>query len=147
VRRTKPRPLLAESARALSGTPARLELARSRIELGAALRRRGWPREARAELRAGLDLAHRCGAAPLAGRAHEELLATGARPRRPVLTGVDALTPSERRIVELAAGGATNREIAQSLFVTARTVESHLTQAYRKLRVTSRDELGAVLAP
>jgi DNA-binding CsgD family transcriptional regulator len=139
--------LLAESPRALAGSPARLELARSRIELGAALRRRGRRREARTELRAGLDLAHRCAAEPLAARAHEELLATGARPRRPVLTGVDALTPSERRIVELAAAGATNREIAQSLFVTARTVESHLTQAYRKLRVTSRDELGAALAP
>jgi DNA-binding CsgD family transcriptional regulator len=63
-----------------------------------------------------------------------------------VLTGLDSLTASERRIAELASGGLSNREIAQMLFVTARTVEGHLTSVFRKLRVQSREELPAALA-
>jgi DNA-binding CsgD family transcriptional regulator len=72
--------------------------------------------------------------------------ATGARPRRMVRTGVDALTPSELRVARMAATGMTNREIAQALFVTARTVETHLTHAYPKLGIVSREDLGAALA-
>jgi DNA-binding CsgD family transcriptional regulator len=82
----------------------------------------------------------------LADRAHEELVATGARPRRLVLSGVDSLTPSERRIAALAAEGLSNREIAQALFVTLRTVEMHLSNAFRKLDVSSRTQLPAALA-
>jgi DNA-binding CsgD family transcriptional regulator len=63
-----------------------------------------------------------------------------------VLTGVEALTPMERRTVGLAAEGLTNREVAQHLFLTVRTVEMHLTHAYRKLGVSSRRELGRALA-
>ena len=63
-----------------------------------------------------------------------------------LLTGVDALTASERRVAELAAEGLTNREIAQALFVTVRTVEGHLTQAFRKLDLRSREDLGVALA-
>ncbi|HVG74491.1 MAG TPA: helix-turn-helix transcriptional regulator, partial [Thermoleophilaceae bacterium] len=70
----------------------------------------------------------------------------GARPRRVVLTGLDSLTASERRIAELAGQGLTNREIAQTLFITARTVEGHLTSVFRKLSVDSRDALPAALA-
>ena len=95
----------------------------------------------RALLREALDVAHRAGAAPLAERAETELRATGARPRRAVLTGVEALTASERRVAELAADGLTNREIAQALFVTMRTVEGHLTSVFAKLDVRSRAEL------
>jgi DNA-binding CsgD family transcriptional regulator len=73
-------------------------------------------------------------------------VATGARPRRMVRTGVDALTPSELRVARMAATGMTNREIAQALFVTARTVETHLTHAYPKLGIVSRERLGAALA-
>ena len=83
---------------------------------------------------------------PLAEHAETELRATGARPRRVVLTGLDSLTASERRIAELASQGLTNREIAQTLFVTARTVEGHLTSVFRKLQLDSRDELPAALA-
>ena len=79
-------------------------------------------------------------------QAETELRATGARPRRVVLTGLDSLTASERRIAELASQGLTNREIAQTLFVTARTVEGHLTSVFRKLMLDSRDELPAALA-
>jgi len=89
-----------------------------------------------------MDLAHACGAKALAERARTELLATGARPRRLAVSGADALTPSERRVVELAAQGLTNRRIAQDLFVTTATVETHLRHAFRKLDVKSRAELA-----
>ena len=110
------------------------------------LRRRNRRTEAREILREALDSAHRAGGKRLANHAETELRATGARPRRVVLTGLDSLTASERRIAELASEGLTNREIAQTLFVTARTVEGHLTSVFRKLRLASRDELPAALA-
>ena len=84
-------------------SPNRLELARAQVELGALLRRDGRRADAREPLRVGMDGAHACGAKPLAERARTELLATGARPRRLALQGTDALTPSERRVAELAA--------------------------------------------
>jgi DNA-binding CsgD family transcriptional regulator len=93
-----------------------------------------------------MELAHRCGATPLTARAREELLATGARPRRVMRTGVDALTPSELRVARMAAEGMTNREIAQTLFVTLRTVQVHLTHTFRKLDISTRDQLPAQLA-
>jgi DNA-binding CsgD family transcriptional regulator len=96
-------------------------------------------------LHEGLDLAARCGANLLAGRAREELLAAGARPRRPALAGPDALTPAELRVAQHAAQDLSTREIAQHLFVTAKTVETHLTRAYRKLGISSRRELPAAL--
>src|SRR6266508_334252 len=120
------------------GLPWRLEHAHSLVEYGAALRRAGRRHESREPLHAGMELAHVCGARPLAERARQELLATGARPRRMVRTGVDALTASERRVAGMAAHGITNREIAQVLFVTTRTVEVHLTHAYQKLDISSR---------
>jgi DNA-binding CsgD family transcriptional regulator len=89
-----------------------------------------------------MDLAHRCGATAVVGRAHDELVLAGARPRRPAISGLDALTPSELRIAEMAADGMTNKEIAQSLFVTLRTVEMHLHNAYRKLGISSRRALS-----
>jgi DNA-binding CsgD family transcriptional regulator len=85
-----------------------------------------------------MDLAQRCGATALAHRAHEELLATGARPRRLIMSGVGSLTASERRVAEMAAEGLTNRDIAQALFVTEKTIEGHLGQAYQKLGIRSR---------
>jgi DNA-binding CsgD family transcriptional regulator len=102
--------------------------------------------EARELLRDALDTAHHIGAPLLAERAETELRATGARPRRVVLTGLDSLTASERRIAELASHDLTNREIAQSLFITARTVEGHLTSVFRKLQLDSRNELATALA-
>jgi DNA-binding CsgD family transcriptional regulator len=101
--------------------------------------------EARAMLREALDVAHHAGAAPLADLAEAELRATGAKPRRVALSGVEALTASERRVAELAGDGLTNREIAQALFVTMRTVEGHLTRVFAKLALSSRDELPEVL--
>ncbi|MDQ6805802.1 MAG: helix-turn-helix transcriptional regulator [Actinomycetota bacterium] len=127
----------------VNGSPARLEHAKARTELGAALRRANRRSEAREHLRQALELATLCGAASLAAHAETELLATGARPRRVALSGVASLTPSERRVAEMAARGPSNREIAQTLFVTQRTVEVHLTSIYRKLAISSRSQLAS----
>lgn len=138
--------LLEESVAELETSTAILEQARSLIEYGAALRRAGHRNTAMEQLRRGLDLAARCSARSLAERATTELTAAGARPRRAMLTGPGALTASEQRIARLAAGGATNREIAQSLFLSRRTVEIHLTSTYRKLNINSRHQLTTALA-
>jgi DNA-binding CsgD family transcriptional regulator len=138
-------PLLREAVGVLERSPARLELAHARLELGAALRRTGQRTHAREHLRASLDLTHRCGAMGLARRAEQELAATGARPRRAVLTGVGALTASERRIAELAAAGLSNPEIAQQLFITRKTVETHLSHTYLKLDINSRAQIATAL--
>jgi DNA-binding CsgD family transcriptional regulator len=137
--------LLRESVLELESSPAVLERAQSLIELGSSLRRDGKQIEARDRLRAGLDLARRYGATPLAEHAEEELMAAGARPRVRALSGAESLTPSERRIAAMAAEGASNREIAQSLFVTQRTVEMHLSNAFRKLEIKSRTQLPVAL--
>ena len=78
----------------------------------------------------------------LARRAREELLAAGARPRRHVLTGPGSLTAAEARVARLAAEGHTNRAIAERLYVTERTVETHLTRAFDKLEISSRTALA-----
>lgn len=136
---------LEEAVRTLVDSPARLEHARTLVDLGAAQRRAGRRKEARDTLRAGLDAAHRCGAHQLSARARVELRAAGARPRRERLSGPEALTASERRVAEMAADGLTNRQIAQALFVTTKTVEMHLGRAYPKLGITRRTELVASL--
>ena len=137
---------LRQAVAVLEGSAARLEHARAMADLGAALRRAGHRAESRETLRAALDLAHRCGALTLTERARTELIAAGGRPRRLVLSGLDALTPSERRVAQLAAAGIANHDIAQHLFITTRTVEGHLTHAYQKLDITSREQLPAALA-
>jgi DNA-binding CsgD family transcriptional regulator len=140
--------LLRESVDVLATSQAQLERAKSFTELGAALRRANQRASARTFLHEGLELAHRCGALVLVERAHAELLATGARPRRLVRSGVDSLTPSERRVARMATEGQTNREIAQALFVTPKTVETHLSHVYRKLGIQARSQLaGAMTAP
>jgi DNA-binding CsgD family transcriptional regulator len=139
--------LLTDAVAALDDSEARYERALTLIELGAALRRQGERQAAREPLRAGLDLAYQCGAAPLVERATVELRAAGARPRRVMRTGVDALTASEHRVAALAAEGLTNAEIARELFVTPKTVEAHLAHSFRKLDLTSRKQLAAALAP
>ena len=138
--------LLEQAVAALEPSPARLEYAHALVDLGSALRRANQRAAARDPLRRALDVADSCGADPLAERARHELHAAGGRPRRPRTSGVDALTASERRIAEMAAGGLSNPEIAQALFVTRKTVEAHLGNAYRKLDIRSRAELSAALA-
>lgn len=136
---------LREAVSLLKGSEDRLEYVRSLIDYGSALRRAGQRASSRDPLREALDLAAAGGCAALARRAREELAASGARPRRDELRGRDALTASERRVALLASEGHTNREIAQALFVSLRTVETHLTHAYQKLEVRSREDLPAAL--
>jgi DNA-binding CsgD family transcriptional regulator len=136
---------LEEAVSVLSRSPARLEHARTLIELGAMLRRQGNRSAARGPLRQGMDLAAHCGATVLTARAQTELAASGARPRRQHVTGRDALTPSEQRVAQLASEGRTNQEIAQALFVTTKTIDSHLQHTYTKLGINSRKQLGTAL--
>ncbi len=136
---------LREAVEILAGSTARLEYARALVDLGAMLRRANRRSDAREPLRQGLELARGCGAKPLVERAHTELIATGARPRRLVFSGVEALTPSERRVAAMATEGMTNRDIAQALFVTPRAVEVHLSSTYRKLGISSRSQLPQAL--
>ena len=137
--------LLRDAASTLERSPSRLEQARALTELGAALRRSGRRADAREPLAAGLDLARGCGAQRLADRAEQELRSTGARPRAVVRSGLDALTPSELRVCQMAAQGMSNPEIAQALFVTRGTVESQLHSSYTKLGIRSRRELASRL--
>jgi DNA-binding CsgD family transcriptional regulator len=130
----------------LAASPARLEHARVLVDLGATLRAAGQRTAAREPLSEALALAARCGGLTLERRARAELAAIGVRPRTTDRVGADSLTPSERRVVELAAAGGTNRELAQTLFVTEKTVETHLGRAFRKLDVSSRRQLPEVLA-
>lgn len=130
---------LSESVRQLEQTSARLELARSLVAQGAALRRDGRRVESRTPLARGRDLAHQCGATRLVASAGQELLAAGARPRRISRTGLPALTPSELRVAQLAGAGRSNRQIAQELFISIKTVETHLTRVYAKLNLTAAD--------
>jgi DNA-binding CsgD family transcriptional regulator len=138
--------LLREAVAVLVGRDTRLEQARAQTDLGALLRRGNHRVEARDPLRQAVDTAHHLGATALAERAETELRSTGAKPRRVRLTGLEALTASERRIAELAADGLTNRQIAQTLFVTDRTVEGHLTNVFYKLDVKTRTALPAALS-
>lgn len=140
--------LLAEAADVLRASPARLELARTLYHLGAAQRRAGQRSAAREPLREALSLAHVCGADLLASRVQEEIAATGVHLRRDRLSGPEALTPSERRVAELAARGLTNREISQALFITVKTVGTHLGHIYDKLDLEgpeARERLAALL--
>ncbi|MBV8711002.1 MAG: helix-turn-helix transcriptional regulator [Solirubrobacterales bacterium] len=137
---------LAEAVAIGEAQPRRLEHVRALIDYGAALRRAGRRVDARDPLRQGLDLSHRGGAGVLESRARAELIAAGGRPRRSSLTGVESLTASQRRVAELAASGLTNRQIAQTLFLTVKTIESHLAAAYSTLDITSRQQLGAALS-
>ena len=117
------------------------------VDLGAALRRANQRVEARQRLRQGVDLAGSMGAFGLAG-ARERRNRRHGQGRGVLQTGLDALTASERRVAQLAAEGMSNKEIAQTLFVTIKTVEVHLSHAYRKLEISSRRQLDeALLTP
>jgi DNA-binding CsgD family transcriptional regulator len=137
--------LLVESLATLARSPAPLERARTEAELGRTLARAGRRSEAREALGRALEGAARCEAGPLAAMARTELEVAGAKPRRPMLSGVEALTAAERRIADLAADGRSNREIAQDLFLSVRTVENTLARSYRKLAIRSRRELADAL--
>jgi DNA-binding NarL/FixJ family response regulator len=137
--------LLEEAVLHLDSSPRRLLYADALVELGRALRKQGTLERARAALMQGADLAFRCRAASLQASALTELRLSGARPRRLAVTGADALTPSERHVVQRAAQGLTNAQIASELYLAEKTVEGHLIRAFRKLGVRSRRQLSEIL--
>jgi DNA-binding CsgD family transcriptional regulator len=137
---------LRDAVALLERSPAGLEHARALVNLGEGLRVRGEREHARDVTSEGLDIADGCGARALAARARAELVASGARPRRDARRGLGALTPAELRTARMAAGGLSNREIAQALFVSAKTVEAQLSRAYAKLAILGRTELAAALS-
>jgi DNA-binding NarL/FixJ family response regulator len=136
---------LQQAVHVLDGAPTALERARALVDVGAALRRGRQRVASREVLRTGWELAQRCGAFGLANRAREELVITGARPRQEIRLGVNALTPSELRVAGMADEGKSNKEIAQALFITMRTVETHLTHVFQKLDISSRRQLPEAL--
>jgi DNA-binding CsgD family transcriptional regulator len=138
--------LLGAAVDEVADTQLRLEHVKALAALGAAQRRTGQRTLARRTLTAGLDLAEACGAIAVANGIREELSIAGARQRRHHLDGAAALTASQLRISTLAAAGATNHEIAQALFLTPKTIERHLTNAYATLGIASRKDLAAALA-
>ncbi|MFC5250670.1 helix-turn-helix transcriptional regulator [Streptomyces nigrescens] len=138
--------MLAEAVTVLRTTPARLELARACHDFGLALLRRDDKRGARGALRDGLDLAVGCGATALAARLEERLHLAGGRVARSGSQGIRGLTAGEERVCTLAAQGYSNKQIAELLVVSLRTVETHLTGAYRKLGITGRPQLAAAMA-
>ncbi len=134
-----------EAVAVLEDSSAALDVARAAVELGTALRRARRRRDAREQLERGADLAHRCGADVLAARALAELVGVGARPRRAAFSGISSLTASELRVARLAATGMTNRQIAQELIVSIKTVSTQLTAGYRKLDVHDRAGLASAM--
>ena len=133
-----------EAVAVLDGSDATLQVAYAHAGLGRAYRLIGQRSSARTHLAIGLDLAHRCGASSLETRLRRELVAAGARPRRPAVTGVESLTPAEALVANFAAQGMSNREIADQSFITRNTVAWHLRNVYRKLQIQSRGQLAAL---
>jgi RNA polymerase sigma factor (sigma-70 family) len=130
----------------LEPTPIRVDLARTHLLYGEWLRREGRRVDARAELRTAHELFSDFGMEGFAERARVELEATGEHVRTRAPRAVDQLTAQEAQVVRLAAEGYTNRQIAEHLFISPKTVEYHLKKAYRKLDVTSRTQLARRLA-
>ena len=143
----EPIPRLEQAVATLGASPARLEHTRALVDLGGALRRANRRADAREPLLRALEQADGGGMHRLARRARDELNAAGVRPRRSARSGPEALTPAEHRVAVLAAEGYSNRAIAERLYVTKRTVETHLTHTFQKLDVTTRAQLPAVLGP
>jgi DNA-binding CsgD family transcriptional regulator len=137
--------LLEQALVELRRSSARLERALALLELGIATRRAGRRAEARKPLQEALELAAACGADAIASRAHDELIAAGARPRRDPVESRSHLTASELRVARMAAEGMTNRAIAQALFLTENTIETHLRSVFRKMGIRSRSQLARAL--
>ena len=136
---------LQEAEVVLGKAGAALDRAECLIDLGRALGERGRTAVGRESLDRAIAVAHGLGAEAVAGRARDALVRLGGRPRRTAVAGVAALTPAERRVAELASTQRSNREIAEELFVTEKTVENHLTAVYRKLAISSRAQVASAI--
>ncbi|UJW30256.1 LuxR family transcriptional regulator [Saccharothrix sp. AJ9571] len=138
--------VLAEAADRLAAAPAPLSQARAEFLFGRALLAADDTKGARAHLRRAIDVATQSGYLALGSVARELLVSAGGRMHTLLdARRLGALSGSELRVAELAAAGESNREIADRLFVSLRTVETHLSSVYRKLRIGLRDELPAAL--
>jgi DNA-binding CsgD family transcriptional regulator len=127
-------------------TPDHYEQARTRLAYGSSLRRERQRAKSREQLRSAIDLFDALGARPLSERARRELAATGETARRRDPSTLRQLTPQELQIGLLLASGRTTRDAAAALFLSPKTIEYHLRNAYRKLGISSREELGEALA-
>lgn len=132
---------LEEAASMQEQVPVPFDHARLQLVLGRVLRRRGERRAAKDALDSAMETFKRLGAPLWAARAQADISRIPLRRRAP-----DTLTSTEEQVAQLAASGKTNREVAQALFISPKTVEANLARAYRKLGVRSRAELGATLA-
>ncbi|GAB7037130.1 MULTISPECIES: helix-turn-helix transcriptional regulator [Catenuloplanes] len=132
---------------ALDAVPADwpFERARVHLALGEWLRRNRRPAESRAVLQAAREVFDALGASAWSERARQELRTAGASSPGQDPDAVDQLTPTELHVAQLAAQGLTNREIGERLYVSPRTVSTHLQRMFPKLGVTSRGELATVL--
>ncbi|MEU1671047.1 AAA family ATPase [Streptomyces roseifaciens] len=139
--------LLGDSVDALASSPARLELGKAEFQLGHELLRHGDTDGARRHLRRVIERATHCGYHLLAAVARRLLVTAGGRMPQLAASPLDSLTAGERRVASLARDGASNKKIAETLFITTRTVEMHLTNVYRKLGVRGRAELPGGLRP
>jgi DNA-binding CsgD family transcriptional regulator len=139
-------PQLFEAALAAGAGHSPFTMARLRLAFGAWLRRARRVKEARPLLRAAMEAFDAQGTLPWCERARQELRAAGASIERRVPERQEALTPQELQIALMAAEGLTNREIGQRLYLSHRTVGSHLYRIYPKLDVTSRFQLRDALA-
>lgn len=137
--------LYREAIDRLSLTPVRPELARAHLLFGEWLRRQGRRLDSRDQLRTAHDMLTTIGMEAFAERARTELLATGEKVRSRANEAAERLTAQEAQVAQLAGGGLTNTEIAARLFLSARTVEWHLSKVFAKIGVSSRRELNAAL--
>ena len=138
-------PLARQAADAFAKLGARIEEARTHFVIALCDGVVGTPREIES-LSTGLQLAERCGATRLVAIARAKLRNLGSRPQLRPVSGLGALTASERRVAALAALGRANKEIAQELFVTVKTVETHLAHTFQKLGISSRNDLPPAIS-
>jgi DNA-binding CsgD family transcriptional regulator len=134
-----------EAVGRLSRTHLRPELARAHLLYGEWLRREGRRADARAQLRTAHEMFAAIGMLAFAERARRELLATGETVRKRTAGPHDQLTPQEAQIARLARAGLSNQEIGAQLFLSARTVEWHLSKVFTKLDISSRRQLQRAL--
>ena len=117
------------------------------LEYGAWLRRQRRLAESRTPLRVARETFDALGAVPWGERARQELTATGETSRKRTVGAWDQLTPQELQIAQMAAEGLSNREIGERLYLSHRTVGSHLYRIFPKLGVTTRAQLHQALTP
>ena len=137
--------VFAEADRLVAAEPSPFERARTELCWGERLRRDGRRIDARRHLHDAHQQFEALGAAPWAEKAERELRSSGGRAQRGPRARSDELTPQQMQIAAMVAEGRTNRNIADSLFLSPKTIEFHLGHVFRKLDVSNRTELTRAL--